>query len=260
MIEPGAKSPAFSMTTEPELDPGWLDTRIAPMLFTVGAGVPEHAISCPEPPLTRMLPFETSSPARSLESSATIRAAPTRSHVTAAAVDGSAARAPHASATTTATAFGGAERESMGSTYLCGLVRDERHRVANREGDLLVAERLQAGQQRPRLDRVVDVVLVEVVQLDARQAVGADQHAAGAQDTQHLGEQPVLQRRGRQMVQHRERARRVERVGGERKRRGVAADDLDVRVREALRQPRGGLGLDLHRDQALDAVPKPVGA
>ena len=55
---------------------------------------------------------------------------------------------------------------------------------------------------------------MEVVQRVGREAVGADQHAAGAQHPQQLGEQPVLQRRRREVVEHRERRGGVEGVVG----------------------------------------------
>jgi hypothetical protein len=40
-----------------------------------------------------------------------------------------------------------------------------------RDRDVVKADRLQAREQRPGLDRVVDIVLVEVVQFDAVDAV-----------------------------------------------------------------------------------------
>src|SRR2546430_3956248 len=60
--------------------------------------------------------------------------------------------------------------------------------------DLAESQRLEAAQQCARLDGVVGVVDVEMVQAVAGQAVRADQRAAGPQHPERLGQDLVLQR------------------------------------------------------------------
>src|SRR5882757_5948086 len=61
------------------------------------------------------------------------------------------------------------------------LARAEEEAVADRQGDLAEADRLQPGKEGGGLDRVVGVALVVPVQAVAGEAVGADERPAGAQ-------------------------------------------------------------------------------
>src|SRR4051812_42576312 len=88
------------MFTDAVVAPGGFETRIAPIVVTVGVA-PEHVTRFP---LSRtwMVPPETVRPARSFASMLTISARPTRSHVTAPAAAG-ASRHPQASTQATPT-------------------------------------------------------------------------------------------------------------------------------------------------------------
>ena len=122
--------------------------------------------------------------------------------------------------------------------------------VRDVQGDRGEADGLQPGEERGRLDRVVGVALVELVQVVAGQAVRAEERAARAQHPERLGQHLVLQRAGGHVVQHRAGGHGVE--GRVRVSRSAAAsprDHLDVGSGEPLGQPGGGLLLVLDRDQ-----------
>ena len=90
----------------------------------------------------------------------------------------------------------------------------ELQRVIHDDRDLVKAQGLQAVQQRRGIDRVVGVVSVEMVQVVAGQAVRADQHAAWPQDPEGFGEDLVLHRCRRYVMQHREAPSGIEgRIG-----------------------------------------------
>jgi hypothetical protein len=74
------------MFTDAVVAPGEFETRIAPIVVTVGVA-PEHVTGFP---LSRtwIVPPETVKPAKSFPSMVTISARPTRSHVTAPAAAG----------------------------------------------------------------------------------------------------------------------------------------------------------------------------
>ena len=90
--------------------------------------------------------------------------------------------------------------------------------VVDADRDRPEPDRLQPGDERGGIDRVVDVADVEVVQAGARQAVRADHRPARPQHPQRLREHLVLQGRRRHVVQHREGP-----DGVERRRRRTAA-------------------------------------
>ena len=117
----------------------------------------------------------------------------------------------------------------------------------------------QPAEQRARLDRVVGVAFVKVVQAVAGQAVGADQHAARPEHPERLGQDLVLPGQRRNVVQHRERADRVERPVRIAQRRRVTDYHLDVAAGVLARQPGGRLGVDLDHGQPLHLVPQPLG-
>ncbi len=65
------------------------------------------------------------------------------------------------------------------SSVVCvGLARPEGERVVHADRDRAEADRLQPGEERRGIDRVVDVADVEVVQVGARQAVRGDHRPA----------------------------------------------------------------------------------
>jgi hypothetical protein len=66
------------------------------------------------------------------------------------------------------------------------------------------------------------------VKLVAVKAVAPDKHATGAQNAERLTQHSCLKRSRRDVVKHGERRHRVERAGGERKRRGIGVDYLDA--------------------------------
>ena len=99
---------------------------------------------------------------------------------------------------------------------------------------------------------------VKLVQPLAREAVGPDEHTTGTQDAERLAQGPELRLRGRQVVEHREAADRVERLVGEGQRRRVADLDRHVRAGELVREARGGVRVELERDEPLHAVAEPA--
>lgn len=122
-----------------------------------------------------------------------------------------------------------------------------------------VADGLQAGNEAGRVDGVIGVLGVELVQRVAGPAVRREQDATRAQDPERLGQHGVLAVLGGDVVQHRERCHRVERPVRPRKFGRVRGDDLDVGVREPRPQRLGGDGIDLDRDQRADPGAQPLG-
>ena len=138
-------------------------------------------------------------------------------------------------------------------------MRHELQHLVDNDSDLAEPKSLKAWKDRGWLDGVIGVADVEVMQAVARKAVGGDQDAAGSQDPKHLGENSVLQGNGWDMVQHRERADRVEGGIGERHLSGVADDDLDIAAGVLGGEGAGGSLVDFESGQARHPVPQPLG-
>ena len=73
-----------------------------------------------------------------------------------------------------------------------------------------------------------------------------------------LAQRPKLRPGGRQVVEHREAADRVEGVVGEGQLRRIADLHRHVRARELVRETRGGVGVELERDEMRHAVAEPA--
>lgn len=89
---------------------------------------------------------------------------------------------------------------------------DELQDVVDDNGDADEADRLEPGDQGSRVDGIARIVDVEAVETVARQAVGRHEDTAGAEHSERLGEDGILARGGRHVVEHREAANRVEGV------------------------------------------------
>ena len=101
-----------------------------------------------------------------------------------------------------------------------------------------------ASSRRPNVsgfDRRVRVAEMDQPEEEGADAVEAGEDAAGPQHPPRLRQQPVLQRRRRDVVQHRERHHAGERAVRERHRRPVAVDDAHAGAVQPLLQ-RGGRG------------------
>lgn len=104
----------------------------------------------------------------------------------------------------------------------------EQHPVADRHHQPVEAGRLQEYEQSSGIHRVVGIPLVELVELLAGEAVRAHQHPAGAKQTVDRAEDLELRVCSRDVVEHREAAKRVEGLIGEGTMRRVADLDGDV--------------------------------
>ena len=92
------------------------------------------------------------------------------------------------------------------------------------------------------------------------QAVAGDESAAGPQDAEDLGQELVLERGRRDVVQHGERRRAAEATVGEVERGRVADDDLDRVVgREPFDEHGGQFLVDLDRSQLRQRLAQHVG-
>src|SRR5438309_1234525 len=85
------------------------------------------------------------------------------------------------------------------------------------------------------------------------------EHPVRSQDAMRLAQDPELVLRGWDVVEHSEAADRVERLLGEGRARGVADLDLDVRAGEVVREPRGGVRVELECYESLHVVTEPPG-
>lgn len=131
--------------------------------------------------------------------------------------------------------------------------------MTHRDRNLGEAERLQPGKQRGGLDRVIGVALVEVVQVDAGQAVRADKRPARPEHPQRLREHRVLQGARRHVVQHREHPDGVERPVGVVERGRVPRHRADVRPGKARPQRGDGGIVEVKGDHPADPVSQPFG-
>lgn len=113
--------------------------------------------------------------------------------------------------------------------------------------------------ERLGFDRHEHVVDVQLAERRRVRRVGSDERAAGPQHTVHLAEEPILQLRRRDVMEHREARHRAEPVVGKARCCGVAVDDLDVGAGEAgCECDRQGV-IDLQRDEAADLPVQQVG-
>jgi AraC-like DNA-binding protein/quercetin dioxygenase-like cupin family protein len=91
------------------------------------------------------------------------------------------------------------------------------------------------------------------------QAVVANECAARPQDAEYLGQQAGLQHPGGDMVEHRERRRRVKGSVVEPEGGRIAVPDLHICVREAPRERIGSRLVTFDRHEATDPRAQPVG-
>src|SRR5580704_11364412 len=99
--------------------------------------------------------------------------------------------------------------------------------------------------ERGGIDRVVDVVDVELAGCFVLDSVRGDQDATGPEHASELGEYRVLGGGAGYVVEHVKRGGAAESIGGQVHGGGVAVDDVDVGPDHARRQRAGQLGIEL---------------